>query len=151
MAKRNKNEHLLLRGQIWWFNRHLSGSNRYVRRSLGTSDLESARAQRDAILARWDEQRTRIADARNVVALRKLYLDTLDSDEKSLIEEQIIDRDCSRYGLAHFPRGSAWRDRAAGPWRRDQLPVPPFKCFVTPSLPGFVCSLSSPASASSAR
>ena len=91
MAKRNKNEHLLLRGRIWWFNRRLSGSNRYVRRSLGTSELESARAQRDAILARWDEERTRIADARNVVALRKLYLDTLDSDERSLIEEQIID------------------------------------------------------------
>ncbi len=57
---RDPNHHLWLNGRLWWvaFTVHLPGAQvERVRRSLGTDDLELARARRDALLARYPEER----------------------------------------------------------------------------------------------
>ncbi len=57
---RDPDHHLWQNGRLWWvaFTIHLAGAQvERVRRSLGTDDLELARTRRDALLARYPEER----------------------------------------------------------------------------------------------
>jgi len=91
MTVRHKNHDLLLRNGKWHINKRLPDGSGHLRKSLGTSDLIEARIKRDEFLKKWDEVAAQAERHKSVVYLRKQYLSTFDDEERSLLEDDIIE------------------------------------------------------------
>ncbi|PPR35291.1 MAG: hypothetical protein CFH36_01004, partial [Alphaproteobacteria bacterium MarineAlpha9_Bin6] len=113
MGKRDKNAHLLKRNGIWWLSRRLPGTTKHLRRSLKTRDIAIARKRRDEILAKWEDETQKINTVRDVAALRKTYLSTFDEDERSTLEDAIIDQSeelATQLGVWEIVKGASQDD-----------------------------------------
>ena len=91
MTVRHKNYDLLCRNGNWHINKRLPDGSGHLRRSLGTSDVIEARIKRDEFLKKWDEVAAQAEKHKSVVYMRKQYLSTFDDEERSLLEDDIIE------------------------------------------------------------
>ena len=82
MSKKIKNKHLIKRHGKWHINKRIAGSAKIYRRSLKTDNIEIARERRDQILLEMKNKAQVVEKARDVLTIRKKYLDTLSDDER---------------------------------------------------------------------
>ena len=91
MAKRSKNQHLLLRNGYYHFAKRISGTQKEHRVSLKTRDVEKARRLRDELLQQMEEQAEKVIVAKSSLEFRKLHLEATSDEEQWGVEEMIDD------------------------------------------------------------
>ena len=83
--------HLKNRNGAWYFSRRLP-TKKYHVVSLKTKSLREAQKKRNAIDARWDELIWEVDRGKDIMDLRKKYVDEVSYEGREFLEDQAIDR-----------------------------------------------------------
>ena len=79
--------YLKRRSQVWYFNKRVTGTAKWLQQSLGTKDLKEAMIKRDQILEELKVTETEITDARAIRDIRGQYLQASSDLEREYVED----------------------------------------------------------------